>query len=347
MKKTNLLLLIVIVILIGVSIAIFFVRNYDPQRTLRDFAVEDTASITKIFLANKQGSAVTLERAEGHWTVNQQYTARRDFVDNLLTTIKKIEVSSPVSSAKLEKVMKDLAVQGIKVEIYQGDDCVKTYYVGGVTEDNNGAYMILENSDLPFILSRPGFTGYLTVHYLPELSEWRERIAFNYNIEDIAKVYVEHPDRNESFIAERNGENQYGLKNIDGSDITEPYDTLRVKEFISRIKFVGFETYILDSLQAEKRDSLQKTQMMTSFTIEDKNGKRNKLVTYRRPNTTGLFDPEGNLFEYDVDNLYGIINDSEVVILQYPIIDPITFYKSDFTSAQRKNTAYIKEISTP
>jgi len=347
MKKTNLLLLIVIVILIGVSIAIFFVRNYDPQRTLRDFAVEDTASITKIFLANKQGSAVTLERVDDHWTVNQQYTARRDFVNNLLTTIKKVEVSSPVSSAKLERVMKDLAVQGIKVEIYQGDECVKVYYVGGVTEDNNGAYMILENSDLPFIVSRPGFTGYLTVHYLPELSEWRERIAFNYNIEDIAKVYVEYPDRDESFIAERLGENSYNLRNIDGSKIEEPFDTLRVKEFVSRIKFVGFETFILDSLQAQKRDSLQTTQMLASFTIEDKTGAKNKLVTYRHPNSTGLFDPEGNLFEYDVDNLYGILGNGEVIILQYPIIDPITFYKSDFTKGMHRSTTIIKDVETP
>ncbi|MBO4615696.1 MAG: hypothetical protein J5709_11340 [Bacteroidales bacterium] len=347
MKKTNLLLLIVIVILIGVSIAIFFVRNYDPQRTLRDFAVEDTASITKIFLANKQGSAVTLERVDDHWTVNQQYTARRDFVNNLLTTIKKVEVSSPVSSAKLERVMKDLAVQGIKVEIYQGDECVKVYYVGGVTEDNNGAYMILENSDLPFIVSRPGFTGYLTVHYLPELSEWRERIAFNYSIEDIAKVYVEYPDRDESFIAERLGENSYNLRNIDGSKIEEPFDTLRVKEFVSRIKFVGFETFILDSLQAQKRDSLQTTQMLASFTIEDKTGAKNKLVTYRHPNSTGLFDPEGNLFEYDVDNLYGILGNGEVVILQYPIIDPITFYKSDFTKGMHRSTTIIKDVETP
>ena len=346
MKKTNLLLLIVIVILIIVSIAIFFVRNYDSQSTLRDFAVEDTASITKIFLANKSGSAVTLERNGNGWTVNQQYTARRDFVNNLLTTIKKIEVSSPVSAAKMDRVMKDLAVQGIKVEIYQDDKLVKTYYVGGVTEDNNGAYMILENSDKPFILSRPGFTGYLTVHYLPELSEWRERIAFNYNIDDIAKVYVEYPDKDESFIAERLGENSYNLKNIDGSSINEPFDTLRVKEFVSRIKFVGFETYILDSLQSEKRDSLQKTQMMASFTIEDKTGAKSRLLTYRHPNTTGLFDPQGNLFEYDIDNLYGIIN-GEVVILQYPIIDPITFYKSDFFGQNHHEAIRFKEVQTP
>ncbi len=346
MKKSNIILLIVIIVLIIVSGAVFFIRNYDPQQTLRDFAVEDTASITKIFLANKQGSSVTLERAGNHWTVNEIYTARFDFVNNLLTTIKKLEVSSPVSSAKLERVMKDLAVQGIKVEIYQDDELAKTYYVGGVTEDNSGAYMILEGSDLPFILSRPGFTGYLPVHYLPELSEWRERIAFNYKIEDIAKVYVEYPNANESFVALRNGENEYSLRNIDGSSVEIAYDTLRVKEFVSRIKFIGFETYILDSLQAEKRDSLQKTQMLASFTIEDVNGNKNKIVTYRRPNTTGLFDPDGNLFEYDVDNLYGILNDDEVVILQYPIIDPILFYKSDFLP---RNSAMpnIKEVEVP
>ena len=185
------------------------------------------------------------------------------------------------------------------------------------------------------------------MHYLPELSEWRERIAFNYNIEDIAKVYVQYPDNSESFIAERLGENEYNLRNIDGSSIEVPFDTLRVKEFVSRIKFVGFETFLLDSLQEHKRDSLQKTQMLVSFTIEDVNGAKNKLVTYRRPNTSGLFDPQGNLFEYDIDNLYGILSNGEVVILQYPIIDPITFYKSDFIGSRRDAGISIKEVQTP
>ncbi|MBQ2076452.1 MAG: hypothetical protein II471_02965, partial [Bacteroidales bacterium] len=102
-----------------------------------------------------------------------------------------------------------------------------------------------------------------------------------------------------------------------------------------------------DSLQAFKRDSLQKTEMMASFTIEDKTGAKSKLVTYRRPNTSGLFDPQGNLFEYDVDNLYGIINNNEVVILQYPIVDPITFYKSDFLGQNHHEAIRFKEVQTP
>ncbi|MCF0207678.1 MAG: hypothetical protein HUK15_09650, partial [Bacteroidales bacterium] len=56
MKKTNLILAILIAVLAVVSILIYIFSHRDPQRTLRDFAVEDTASITRIFLANKSGS---------------------------------------------------------------------------------------------------------------------------------------------------------------------------------------------------------------------------------------------------------------------------------------------------
>ena len=59
------------------------------------------------------------------------------------------------------------------------------------------------------------------------------------------------------------------------------------------------------------------------------------------------FDPQGNLFEYDVDNLYGIINNNEVVILQYPIVDPITFYKSDFLGQNHHEAVRFKEVQTP
>lgn len=330
MKKTNLILIITIGLLIIISVVIYFTRNIDPQHTLRDFAVEDTASINKIFLANKAGNSVLLERTGNGWIANGKYVARRDLIDNILTTIKKVEVSAPVAKSKLERVMRDLSVQGIKVEIYQNDKKVKAYYVGGVTEDNNGAYMIIEDSDLPFIVSRPGFVGYLTVHYLPEINEWRERIAFRYHVEQMKKVSVEYPDNNYSFCAERLGENSYKLRNIDNSDVNFNYDEQRVKEFFGRIKFIGFETYLLDSIQDFKRDSLQHTEMLASFKIEDVDGNINQFTTYRRPNISGLMQSDSTPYPYDPDNLYGILNGKDVVIMQYPTIDPITFNKYDF-----------------
>jgi hypothetical protein len=332
MKKTNLILLIALVIVIAIVAVIYFVDNKSETTVLRDFAVEDTASIDKIFLADKENNSVTLERENGYWMVNGTYKARKDYINVLLTTIKKLEVSAPVPEAKLDKVLRDLSSKQIKCEIYQNGENTKTYYVGGVTEDNAGTYMIMEGSELPFVMHIPGFTGFLTVRYLPYINEWRERIVFNYKFEDIREVAVEYPSNpDDSFIAISNGDNTYDFKNLDGSDVQFEFDTMKVKEYVSRVKFIGFEAYILDEIQQFKIDSLAQEPLAGKFSVTDKNGETKVLKTYLRQNTAGSMDDNGELYPYDIDRLYGVINDdTEAVLLQYYVIDPITFRKSDF-----------------
>jgi hypothetical protein len=192
--------------------------------------------------------------------------------------------------------------------------------------------MILEGSDVPFVVQIPGFNGYLTVRYNTFLNEWRERIVFNYKVNDIAKVYVEYPNnRDESFIAISSGNNKFELANIDGTKVNEPFDTIMLKEYISKCKFIGFESYISNEFMAHKLDSLLKEPILSKFTIENKTGEKQTLKTYYRQNINGSCDDNGKLYDFDIDNLYGIINtDKDVVLLQFYIIDPISFKKSDF-----------------
>ncbi|HOZ30931.1 MAG TPA: DUF4340 domain-containing protein [Bacteroidales bacterium] len=331
MKKTNLILFILLVIAVTVVVIIFFKQKSEPEKVLRDFAVQDTAAIDKIFMADKSNKTILLERKSNYWTVNGKFTARRDLVDLLLETICKLEVNSPVPEAKLDKVLKDLSVTGIKTEIYQHGELTKTYYVGGVTPDNMGTYMIMEGSELPFIVYIPGFNGYLTVRYNTEINEWREKNAFNYKIQDIAKVSVKYGDnKDESFIVEALGKNGYCLKDIDGNDIAFEYDPLILNEFVARCKYIGFEAYIMDELQQSKRDSLSKEPMIVQYTIENKSGETRTLKTYFRQNINKLLDDNGVPYEYDIDRLYGIIDDKEVVLMQFYVLDPISLTKSEF-----------------
>jgi len=330
MKKTNLILFILLIITVAVVLLIFLRQNTDSKKVLRDFAVQDTASIDKIFMADKSNKTILLERKSNHWVVNNKYVARRDLVNLLLETMSKIEVNSPVPEAKLDKVLTDLSVTGIKTEIYQKGELVKTYYVGGVTPDNMGTYMIMEGSELPFIVYIPGFYGYLTVRYNTELNEWRERHVFNYKLNDIAKVSIDYRDnKNESFIVEAEGDT-YCLKDIDGNKVDFKYDEYTLKEYVARCKFLGFEAYIMDELQQHKRDSLLSEPMIANIKIEDKNGQVRSLKTYFRQNINNFRDDNGVPYEYDIDRLYGIIDDKEVVLLQFYVLDPISKIKSDF-----------------
>jgi hypothetical protein len=331
MKKSNVVLLIIVVVLAAIVAVVYFWENADEQKVLRDFAVEDTASIDKIFLANRN-SSVTLEKIDGVWMVNKEYLVRKDLINVLLSTIRNVEVSSPVPDAKLDKVLKDLSVTGIKAQIYQKGDLVKTYYVGGVTPDNTGTYMIMEGSDLPFVTQISGFTGYLTVRYLPDVNEWRSRVVFNYRFDQIAKVAVEYPRNPEDgFTVYSNGDNTYGITKPDGSPVNFAVDTVQIKEYIGRVKFIGFEALISEEFQEHKLDSLLKEPMAVRYEVEDRSGKVTSFRAYLRKNINQAVDDEGNLYDWDIDRLYGVINDdSEVIFLQYYILDPISWSIQNF-----------------
>ncbi|HNB13426.1 MAG TPA: hypothetical protein PKY09_11010, partial [Bacteroidia bacterium] len=97
MNKNRILLLIV-VLLLSVT-GYYYFKNSDStiKKELRDFAVADTSSIDKIFLADKKGNKALLERkSPALWTINGKYPARQDAINFLLKTIKQIEVRSPV-----------------------------------------------------------------------------------------------------------------------------------------------------------------------------------------------------------------------------------------------------------
>lgn len=331
MKKTNIILLIIIVLVGLISIIVYYTQTKDTSRVYRDFAVEDTASINRIFLADKQGKTITLERKDGYWMVNDKYKARRDLIDILLTTIKNLEVTMPVPESKLDFILRSIASYGIKTEIYQNNRLVKTYYVGGAPENNIGTYMILEGSDVPFVVSIPGFSGFLTVRYNTEINEWRERIIFNYKIEDIYQVKMHYPDQPEnSFIAVRNSTTNYDLLNYDGSPVNFKFDTLKVKDYISRAKFFGFEAFILDSLQQFKRDSLLTQPMVFEMSVLDLNKNKKSFKAYYRQNLEKLLDDNGELYPFDIDRMYAIVDDNEVVLIQFYVVDQYTVKKDYF-----------------
>ena len=182
-KNLKSILLLVVV----ATVAIYFYitnNNSTLKKELSDFAVADTASITKIFMADKNGKSILLERINGiSWKLNGKYEARQDGINNLLETIKRVTVKAPVNKAAFETVIKKLASNGVKVEIYQNNDKKpsKVYFVGGSNQEHTGTEMLLQGSSIPFLTHIEGFYGFLTPRYFVNENEWKDRTIFRYN----------------------------------------------------------------------------------------------------------------------------------------------------------------------
>ena len=187
MKKTSLLIIVILSILAGISIYLFKTKNGKTtlDKEASNFKYKDTAQVDKIFIADKDGKSLMLERLKGTWTVNNTYKARPDIMETLLKTIATVEVKSPVSKLSKENVIKVMASKSIKVEIYSKGNKVKQFYVGHTTQDHLGTYMLLtnietdENYSEPFVTHIPGFEGFLNTRFITDELDWRDRLVMN------------------------------------------------------------------------------------------------------------------------------------------------------------------------
>src|SRR5689334_2350809 len=106
MKKNRLTILLAVTL---VAIAAYFLlrNNLSTVRTEdRDFAIEDTAAITKIFIADRNNNSVTLDRkGAGTWQLNGKYETRTQSVSFILDCLKKIRVQSRVPKNSFNTVV--------------------------------------------------------------------------------------------------------------------------------------------------------------------------------------------------------------------------------------------------
>ena len=112
-KKLFLLLLTIIFI--------YLLFDYNKKTVLKnekEFAIENTEDIEKVFLSDRKGNNIILSKTNNNWIINDKYNVRNDAIKTLLSTIEQIEIQRPVSNISFNNVIRQLATTGVKVEIY-------------------------------------------------------------------------------------------------------------------------------------------------------------------------------------------------------------------------------------
>jgi hypothetical protein len=339
-----------IILIVLLCLSIFLILN-NKSSTLKkeytDFAVNDTASITKIFLADKANNSVKLVRQKNYWTVNNKFIAREDLIKILLKTICQIEIQSPVPKVAYNTVISSLATNSTKVEIYQNvyminlwglkiwqhEKLTKVYYVGHATQDQQGTYMLLEGAKAPYVTDIPSLRGFLTPRYIAKEIEWRERIIGRYKPNDIASIkLINYKEPNKSFEIKNNSKNQFSVFAINENNRQlENPNIDKIKKYILLFQKLSLEAYLYEFTQAEK-DSIKKTGCIYSLTITNSKGQKNTINMYHKGAKEGEQDINGKPLLYDRDRMFAFINnDKDFVQLQYyeydNILKPVTYFE--------------------
>jgi hypothetical protein len=310
MKKSSIIIIILLTILACISIYFYKTKNTNTtlNKDASNFKFKDTAQIDKIFMADKNGKSVTLDKINGVWMLNNTYKARYDILETLLKTIANVEVKSPVSKLGRENVIKIMASKSIKVEIYSKGEKVKQYYVGHTTQDHLGTYMLLtnldsdENYDEPFITHLPGFEGFLNTRYLTEEIDWRDRLVVGIRPPQIKHIKIEYTDvPDSSYIIDLISMQRFSIKTLKGKEVK--YDESKIKQYITYFLNVNCElvldekNHVVDSLSKNGRP-------FASISITDRNSKTQSIYLYHKSPIASKNENYGVNYKYDPDRLF-------------------------------------------
>jgi hypothetical protein len=321
--------LIIGAVLVVILTIVAFVMNKNQNgstiRTeLSDFAFTDTASVNRIILKDESGETVDLKRIDGQtWSINDDYIARPDAVEILLTTMKRLSVKTPISQTAMQSTLKNMIAHHVIVEIYTDiDEPNKSYYVGGANQSHTGTNMMMRGSSRPFVVHIEGFHGFLTPRFFTNVLEWRSREIFGYKVEDIASLNITYSEKtNHSFQVINNGGGNIEVSTGPNFENPAAFDTLLLNGYLSNFKMIHYESYE-ETKTEEFIDSVKKSYPL--FTIKLNTDKDSRIVHgYRKPIRDG-YDLEGNPVKYDQDRLYVWVDSNDLFVGQYAIFDKLT-----------------------
>ncbi len=212
MKRT--LILLISVLLLGGIAWYATTRGADTSTAHdRDFAYPAVDHIHRIFIADREGNQATLERGGPTGWTYDGYPANENAVKNLLQAVERISVQTLPTSKAIPNLVRNLAAGGILVQLFDAQDRkLRGYYVGGGANGELGTVAIMEDSENPYIVHLPMWTGNLRHRFNLRGDEWRSKVLFRADPERVESLSIEYPrQRGESFRLDRQAGNAYHL----------------------------------------------------------------------------------------------------------------------------------------
>ena len=310
-RKHTFIILTIILLLI---VLLWQMRFKNSESSLSyDFAVSDTASISKIFIADMKGNSISLDKTENNWEINNRYKVKNNSMEIILQTIKNISVQRPVSESRYNKVIQDLATNGVKIEIYKNreEQPTKTYTIGNNTSDHSGTYMLLKNQEQPYIMHIIGFNGVLGPRYGLQGQEvnatiWRNRNIFKLKAEEITSLQL---------INEKGMDSSFTIKNERENLILLNFQQIKIKSqkeillsYLNLFQDINCESFKDESVMEKLSDEKK----IYTFIIQHQNGMDSLSIYQMRDKEK----PKTEAEKYTVERMYATLNSGDIMLIQ-------------------------------
>ena len=329
------------------ALALFLQRS-DSQGELSNdwwtqFAIEDSASIDRIRIADVQGRVADLTRQDGHplglWRINNTFDARKDASDLLLKTAMRTRVQQPVTDAAEAGVLKMIATAGKRVDFFQRGSAepVRTWFIGTPTQNHSGTNMLLElpnegRAPVPFVTHMEGFTGFLSTRFFTDELDWRYTGVYDQpfaKITSITAIPRSDKGRAARIVLPLDG-GQPHAQALDGSGLDYAQD--EIEAVVRRFEKVHVETW-MSHLAPAAEDSVRQSVPAWDLIVAYRDGEMRRIQLFWKQKIQNVPDEIGNILPFDESRMYAAFN-GELALVQTFVFNPILKFWRDLEAGQ-------------
>jgi hypothetical protein len=281
-----------------------------------DFAITRPGSVSEITISGPGGEVHLKKSGDGRWLLNSQYEAREKAVNLLLQTLVRLRVTSPAPNTVAADLENKLEVEGTRIEFKRGRRTITYLIYSEGTQ--SPTYMIKQGTKQAFAVEVIGFSGHTASLFISDISYWRPNVLFNFHINEIAEVIVQHKDPDEgSFRLTRSPQMEFELYSLPGNRPMENISDSLAIRFLSSFFYTPYEGYT-GTGETTMVDSLSNIQPDHIINVKNHQGAEVevslfKIIVNSRPGEQAEFDPF---------RLHALIDDeTEVVTVPYQSVD--------------------------
>lgn len=314
-----------------------------------DFAVPDTASITKVIIRDKKPSSVVLERTTNGWVVDGIHPVRKDAIEVLLKTVGEVRLKNFVTESAVPEIEQRMEVYGKWIEVFVGEQRVKSYIVGTETPDMLGTYYKMVGAELPFSVYIQGFNGYLSTRFFTESTMWRDRTIFGLAPQAIKNVEMVLPqDPNGGWMITRQNPADLTGPLLEPATAPEHWsmvgaahepiavsDPLALFTVVKSIETLKYEGAIIASDNIwEKKDSIFASTPAFELLVTTTNGDHLRTRAFYKKPEGQQQSADGTVHVWDPDRFYAELPDGRMALIQRYGWRNLLKLRWDFTEAQ-------------
>ncbi|MFZ9732012.1 MAG: hypothetical protein ACO3BA_01495 [Schleiferiaceae bacterium] len=275
-----------------------------------DFAIADTASIDRIVLWDRSPDTAVLTREAGIWLINGAYPARPDAIEVLLETLYRVRLRGFAPDAATTNILSAMATYGVHVDVFAGDQTLKSFTVGTETPDMLGTYFLRDGFGRPVAVHIPGFNGYLSSRFFLREDLWRHRILWS-NQEPVQSIAITYQDSAAANFELRNSASGWMLNG------SEKADGMAAQALLKAVASSQYEGVIISTDGAYgMQDSLKALPPRVLVQVERTDGSINTLKLYHIAGDPEALTDDGTPQAFDPDRFYAFLDDGRMVLVQ-------------------------------